>query len=148
MGIFSQDKTTTNQTAYNEQVVSSTRDVNGLQVTGGRAATAGLIAAGQGAKVTINSNLDATALSASANSINNAIAGVTQIAQTALQSFQGASSVASESPTGPPGAAQSYPVDSAPAAGPVGWIEQHIFFAVGVVGVVLLVGYLRKKGKL
>jgi len=102
MGIFSQDSTKTNQTAYNNQVgVSNTAPVGGAVTTG----ASGAVTAGGGGVALSNTNLsggltinslDATALSAAADTINHAIDSNKNTAQGALQGFQNALGVVSE----------------------------------------------------
>jgi len=105
MGIFSQDKTTTNQTAYNQQVGVSNRDLTGQQVTTGAGGATSLrqnyggtqfnLGGASGNKITI-STLDQSALDAAAMTINHAIDANTASTTSSLQGFQNALSVVAE----------------------------------------------------
>lgn len=100
MGIFSQDKTTTNQTAYNQQVgVSNTAPVGGAVVTGAAGANTGGsiggIAYSSGNTINVQ-NLDATALSTAADTINRAIDANSASTQSNLAGFQNALGVVAE----------------------------------------------------
>jgi len=115
MGIFSQDKTSTQQTSINQNVGVSNRDVGGGQTTGAGGAitagqgsvaggpgsiTSGLLALGSGSAtrdITIQS-LDATALNTAAATINHAIDTNAQFAQNVIGGFQNSNSVGSEAP--------------------------------------------------
>ena len=131
MGIFSQDKTSTNQTSYNQQLGISTRDVTGAQLTSGGGSVssfgnAGLSVGGGGssaiytqgggisvggggtrANITVNQSLDATALNTAAALVNNALTSNTQATQSALQGFQNALSVSGEQSSGGGGSGAS-----------------------------------------
>ena len=128
MGIFSQDKTTTNQTANNNQVGISQRDLNGVQLT----------RAGTGNKIEI-STLDATALNTAAFTINHALDTVAQFSQSTLQGYQSALTANSEGGTTPVGI-----VDSGTGP-PISLIDKILIGAAVVVGVLVLTGYFKKK---
>lgn len=163
MGIFSQDKTTTNQTAYNEQVGVSAGTTTGGFTTSG----AGSVTAGSGAVLgsagsatagrdvfnrvggNVIQNLDATALDTAASLVNNALNANTALAQQAVQSFQGSNNVSGEAQQANNGLAP--PTDNGnPFNLPsIGGYQLHItdFLWVGValVGVVLVIGYVRSR---
>jgi hypothetical protein len=103
MGIFSMDKTTTNQTAYNQQAAVSNRDLSGLQVTTGaqgvsqtdvRTVSGGQQVNAAGAKSVIVN--DPSALNAAAGLINNAISANESTTQSSLAGFQNALGIVAE----------------------------------------------------
>lgn len=122
MGIFSQDKTTTNQTAYNQQIGLSNRDLSGAQLTSGGGSvtsfgTGGLSVGGGGSSaiytqgggasigggstgntITVHNALDPSALNTFAGLINNALTANTANEQTAATAFQNALSASGEHP--------------------------------------------------
>jgi hypothetical protein len=114
MGIFSAEQTTSNQTAFNNQVGVSNRDLSGQQITGaanavtgvGSGAVVGAANANTGGQIAVgstnavvsvtNQNLDITALNTAAATINHAIEANRSASQESLQGFQSALSVVSE----------------------------------------------------
>lgn len=156
MGIFSQDKTSTNQTSINQQQGISTRDVTGAQLTSGGGSvssfgTAGLSVGGGGSSaiytsggasiggggssgntITVNNSLDATALDTAASLVNSALTSNSQLAQSALTAFQGATTVQAETAQ-PAGAGVATPLsgDTGPPIASGG-------FAVNTTDLILL----------
>ena len=123
MGIFSQDKTSTNQTAYNEQVGISNRDLSGVQLT----------RLGQNNKIEIQS-LDATALNAAAFTINHALDVVATQSQNTLSGFQQALTAGGErAPT------QDIPVLNNGPGPAIGTIEK-VLIAGGILLAVIYFG--------
>lgn len=171
MGIFSQDKTTTNQTSFNQQQGISTRDISGAQLSsGGGSVTSfgvgGLSVGGGGSSaiytqsggasigggshgnsITVNNALDPTALNTFAGLINNALTATTNNSQAALTGFQNALAASSEQPLGQVassggGVSPLSSVGGTPVGG--GIFNTHdliIFGAVALVGAALFFGY-------
>ena len=145
MGIFSQDTTKTEQTAYNQQVGVSNRDLSGSQVTGAAGAnTAGFLAVGPGsnANVTVNS-LDNTALQTAAFTINHALDTNAALAQSTLTGFQNALTANSEHPVDQGGTGLSPVTDNAT-------LQPHHIDWITIAAIVTVGGFILyslKKGR-
>lgn len=156
MGIFSQDKTTTNQVSQNQQQGISNRDVTGQQFTisggsGGavNAFGSGVSVGGGGSSAVVNQNLDASALATAASLVNNALNANTTLAQNTIQGFQNATQISSEQPNAPnSGFVPSNlftPTGATPIVGPFSQHDLILFGGIAVVGILLIVGYMRYK---
>jgi hypothetical protein len=124
-------QTNAQQTATNQQIGISTRDVGGNVITIGHGAVSG------GGSLSIQS-LDPKALDVAALAVNDAIASNANTAQNALQAYQKALDVVGEQ------ANQALAL-AKPAT--VGGINPStiIWGGIALVGVVLLIGALRSK---
>lgn len=166
MGIFSQDKTTTNQTDYNQQVGLSNRDLSGQQITGGGGTTGGVggqVGVGAGSNSNFGNglilgnssgnnityqNVDATVLHDAASAITAAVSSNEETTKGLLQGFQNSTGVSGESQSQagyqPPNALTN-PVNSTGATPIIGGIiSQHdlfLFGAAAALGIILFFGY-------
>lgn len=132
MGIFSQDKTTTNQTAYNQQTTASNRDLNGTQIQVGAGAT----------NRTFITSLDEKALQTAAFTVNHAIDQTTASSQANLTGFQNALSVVAEHQQS---AADLASGQQNSTLGQIGLSPQTIGVIAAVVGAVIIFGMYRHK---
>lgn len=141
-------QTNANQSATNQQIGTSTRDVSGQQVIGGAGSvTSGSgLALAQGANLNLrvtNQTINKTELSGAAAAINSATNANDSASHGQTQSFQNALSAPAES--GPQ--ASTLGGGSAPDYGGNGYginPSQILWVGIAVVGVVLLLGMSKK----
>lgn len=136
MGIFSQDKTTTNQTAYNEQTAVSNRDLSGVQGTFGAGSSNNRVAI-------YSTSVDTLALKTAADTINHAIDANTATTQSTQAGFQNALEVVSEHQQS---AADLAAGQQGSLLGTIGLTSgQLVAGAAAVIGLVILMHYLNRK---
>lgn len=138
-------QTNANQTATNQQIGISTRDV------GGSITTFGAGAVGPGGSVRIES-LDPAALNIAANAVHDSLAANTATSLSAMQAFQQALTVTGETTAGAlqlaaSGAGSGASINPNATAATVASVlnpSTVIWVVLGVVGVVIALGYFRK----